>query len=193
MNYRRTISLNNDDLARLHKVFATIRPGWSQRVEVIYTFGKTDNAWAKGGVAPEEEGTAGVTVSTNVDERLKALTALVAIDLNYALLPEKIAKPSANRISQMTPAVEPVPEDKRERVFFILQHELLHVLQAWNWGNDWGNMYAQGGSNYGQNRYEQAARRHGLSWVKDNQTQLASGAYDRFAPIEDLRRDVARK
>jgi hypothetical protein len=183
-SFRRTICLSAADLAQLNAVFSTIRKGWSQRVDTVYTYGKMDTIWREAGVAASELGTAGVKVCSKVDERSRALSATIALDLKCAEQLAQTNNKPANRISSVSVATTPSTfQNMQERLLGTLQHELLHVLQHWIYGDEWGSKYADANrKGYDKNRYEQAAFRHGEWWVRTNRERIAAGTFERYIP-----------
>jgi hypothetical protein len=203
---RTVIYFNNAQLAKINPAFSTTRPGWTQRVEAIYTDNKADPLW-KGG-----ETASGITLAATVREQTRFLNGIIALDLSTFLTPVlSLVHGGFGRAAQgQTQMVSSKPgfNEVRKKVLNTLTHELLHVLQGWVWGDEWGNKYAEARldaigkdffrdlaasqnrlqpySGY-KNRYELAAFRFGNEWINHNSEAINAGAYDEFIPVDKIR------
>lgn len=176
--FRHTVYLNNAQLARLNPIFSTIRPGYLQRVEVIFTKGKADPVW-KG----SQEISKGVARDITVRENPKFLNAIVGIDLNRNIPAPRMSF-SIRKPNQLISEKAGIKEI-REEVFRSLLHELQHVIQGWVWGEKWGVMSNQANAKgYTNNRYERASEDVGTEWVNKHRSQLSSGIFDDLIPIQ---------
>jgi hypothetical protein len=197
---RTTIYLNNVQLSRINPVFSTIHPGWTQRVEAIFTENKTDPVWANDQFAD------GVTLAATVREQTRFLNGIIAVDLSkqmYQMSGSMIA--GSNQIVFAKPTLDEV----RQRIFKTLTHELLHVLQGWVWGEQWNTRYLaarqeiyskdiirqhqmldRGDQPYlgYKNRYELAAFSYGTDWVSQHRDQLKAGLFDDLIPISAIKK-----
>lgn len=195
------INLNNSQLSRISTVFSTIQPGWTQKVEVIYTKDKSGKEWALLGSA---DNTAGVMTSSSLRKSVKFLYAKVTIDLSMVTNKINVSLTLKRGGGYETQTSKASLNEKRQQLFQTLTHELLHVIQAWVWGGEdsWAAQYQQARQdvfsksffsesrkeNPGYaNRYELAAFRYGTQWVSEHRTQLNNGDFDDMIPIEYLK------
>ncbi len=182
---RQVVSLANVQLVRLNPVFAAIRPGYTQRVEVVYTRGKSDPLWV--GV---DKGALGCTRDTTVRHNVKFLNAVIVVDLEKNVPAPRTDSFGPGRSLVIHPAVKEI----RLQVMATVVHELLHVVQRWVWDEQWCAMYSQANTKgYRNNRYEQAAERSGIAWVNKNTANLSAGAFDFLIPMDTLKLLAAKK
>lgn len=197
-----TIVLNTRDLVRFYPSFATIKPGWSQQVSVVFTPDKTDELWDGEG----EEGTAGFLKSTEVDEKTRALDATIVIAVD-GMKNGKPASILARRTADggFAPAFvasKPTLNDLRQGGVKLLSHELLHVVQEWDSPGSYASHYSDAvakvvGKNpfllfrpedraraaYQENEFEKAAYLRSDEFVSKNQAAINGGNFDGYLPI----------
>mgnify|MGYP007088033667 CR=1 FL=1 len=176
---RQTLYLDNGQLVRILPVFGTIREGFSQRVEMIYTNGKADPLWAD--VRPQASGAArDITVSAES----RSANAIVLFDLMKKRPPMRLGIGFGGKLQQYQPTANEI----REEILKTVVHELQHVVQGWVWGDKWAEMAGQAAAEaarkggYLSNRYESAAENVAQSWVNSHRTEMKTGAFDFLFP-----------
>jgi len=176
---RDVVWIEQATLAAMHPNFATLEKGWGQRVEAVYTRGKSDPIWRDGEVPEKDTSTAGVTVQASARKDARHYYGLIAVDANLALSPQLSVTMGRDGKTKMVHSARPLNE-VRSALARTLVHEVFHVLQHWV-DVDFDRKYREAGR-YATNRYEHAAFRVGSEWEAANRQALWEGRFDHLFP-----------
>ena len=204
------IFLDGPAIARIHPVANTIRPGWSKRVEAVYTVGKSDPIWSD---ASGNEG--GTTLTTTARAAVQHLNAIIAVDVQMRALPSAGSIVLSSSGGGTVTFSKPSFVEVRRAVFQTLCHELFHVVQGWAYGgneqfsiryaeawNDaqaiaatrdpsvWTSSEAAANAGY-SNRYEKAAFAQADQALRMLKPQVDTGLFDPYLPIPLIRSQAA--
>ncbi len=193
-----TVVLNTRDLVRFYPSFATIEPGWSQQVTLVYTPDKNDKVWDG-----DSEDTGGTLVSSERAEKTRSLKAVIAINVAMIKSPKTgsmLARPGSKNGEFV--ASKPTLNEMRQSGVRLLSHELLHVIQEWVRPGGYAShqedatrkVLAQhpcllfhpedrARQAYQENEYEKAAYRSSEEFVSKNRADINAGDFDDYLPI----------
>ncbi|QQS13887.1 MAG: hypothetical protein IPK81_06690 [Rhodospirillales bacterium] len=184
-------------LCALVPMAATVQPGYSRRVEIVYDRGKTSPLWE--GVSGD--GVHGRLQVATVRDLTRHLFARVMVDVDACV---RVA--AAGSISLDSGRAGPrkaTLDEARQSVARTLAHECVHCVQAWKRGGD-GRLRDDMGylrTRLLANGVPEAGLYH-RDWIEQeafrnerldrgNQQAVGAGRFDAVLPIEMIRAAVA--
>lgn len=195
------IILLGGDLALIDNSFAAIRPPYSKRVTVNYTFGKNaDDRWGN-----EPASVWGVTFpkDVQVNETKAECSGSCLVDLT-AILAQSVT-PAWSIRGKKHPA-KLSPDGFRRNVVGTVVHELMHVMQGWQIGQRFrravleetlnaknrASDYSQKNqdmpeSAYFQDMFESGARDFTSRWMDAHGEEIRGGAFNFLLPMSVMR------
>jgi len=193
-----TLILSDSNLARIDPFFASIRQGYSKKVTLIFTSGKSDPRWT-GSTAD------GVTLPklVRVDDEAKTCSGTSLIDL-LKLLGTSYNPPQVTG-KRVIPGNHQ-PNYFRLLVAEVIVHEIAHTCQGWQIGNnfeaysreekltsaerqkDCREMFPNGSNCvFSKNMLEGGAYDFDGRWSKAHRAEVHAGKFDFMLPMTVMR------
>lgn len=139
------ITLTGGQLARVDAVFTAVRPNYAKQVDLIFTDGKADHRWRTS--SPGAQGKTPLEDLSVDDSKLRcSATCLVDLFATLKRSSEELSRlsreswvvpePLGRAPQRSAPAVQVNPDRFRRETILTIVHELGHVYQGWQIGNN---------------------------------------------------------